>query len=53
MERENKNGNTNLDPSPISKFITHNDSLSRSYVHFPVARACYPLPVHCFSNIGY
>ena len=40
----------NLDPSPISKFITH--SLSPSYFHFLVALARYPFPVLCFSNIG-
>ena len=41
----------NLDPSAISKFITH--SFSSSYLHFPVARAHYPFLVPCFSNIGF
>ena len=33
-----------MDPIPISKFITHEDSLSCSYFHFPVALAHYHLP---------
>ena len=51
-ERENEKMGTelNLNPRRISKFITH--SLSRSYSHFPVARAHYPFPVPCFGNIG-
>ena len=51
-ERENEKMGTelNLNPRRISKFITH--SLSRSYFHFPVARAHYPFPVPCFGNIG-
>ena len=40
----------NMDPNPISKFVTHKDSLS--YFHFPVARPHYPFPDTCFRRVS-
>ena len=42
----------NMDSNPISKLVTHKDSLSFSYFHFPVARPHYPFPDPCFRRVS-